>query len=538
MEIINGSSYKDMIHYGINHLDKYCAVVNDLNVFPVPDGDTGTNMVMTMRNGFLSIGDDGDDVAYIAKSFANGAVFGARGNSGVIVSQFFKGLSKGLQDTCEADCATFSKALGKGCEYAYASVAKPVEGTILTVLKDATGAVSSNLATITTFDELLDTFLREAKISLENTPNLLPILSKAGVVDSGGAGIVYFFEGMQRYLKGEELESVETQHSGQVIDYTAFNKDSCFDYGYCTETLLQLTCDTDQFDYQKFVSHLQKMGDSVATSLEGDKVHVHVHTHTPEEILRFCHRFGEFLNLKIENMSVQHTQTTQKFLCSANASEGNFSVVAVAPNAGLQSMLSDMGADVVILSEEVPSSQDFIEAFEKVTTKEILVFPNSSNSILSAMQAGSLYKHAKVIVLNCRSIAECYSALAYIDFEGDINDTIEAVDDTIGNIYEAAIIHAAKNIQYGNRKVVKNDYFALAGDEILFTSNKLESVVMLTVADVVNRLDRSVLNLFYGQNVSRSQVESMSEEIEAQFDLETCVIPTQNPIYDLVLSFE
>ena len=538
MEIINGSSYKDMIHYGINHLDKYCDVVNDLNVFPVPDGDTGTNMVMTMRNGYHSIGDDGDDVAYIAKSFANGAVFGARGNSGVIVSQFFKGMSHGLQGACELDCETFSKALGKGCEFAYASVAKPVEGTILTVLKDATGAVNNNLSSITTFDELIDTFLREAKTSLENTPNLLPILSKAGVVDSGGAGIVYFFEGMQRYLMGEELESVDSQPVGTVIDYSAFNKNSNFDYGYCTELLLQLVCDTDQFDYPRFVSHLQKMGDSVATSLEVDKVHVHVHTHTPEQILNFCHRYGEFLNLKIENMSVQHTQTTQKFLVSENASEGNFSVVAVAPNAGLQSMLSNMGADVVILSEEVPSSQDFIEAFQKVTTKEILVFPNSSNSILSAMQAGSLYKHAKITVLNCRSIAECYSALAYIDFEGDINDTIEAVDDTIGNIYEAAIIHAAKNIQYGNRKVVKNDYFALAGDEILFTAHKFEAVVMLTVGDVVNRLDRSVLNLFYGQNVSRSEVEALSEEIEAQFDLETCVIPTQNPIYDLVLSFE
>lgn len=538
MEIINGSSYKDMIHYGINHLDKYCAVVNDLNVFPVPDGDTGTNMVMTMRNGYHSIGDDGDDVAYVAKSFANGAVFGARGNSGVIVSQFFKGLSHGLQDTSELDCETFSRALDKGCEFAYASVAKPVEGTILTVLKDATGAVNNNLSAITTFDELIDTFLREAKISLENTPNLLPILSKAGVVDSGGAGIVYFFEGMQRYLMGEELESVESKQSGPVVEYSAFNKDSNFDFGYCTELLLQLVCDAKQFDYPRFVGVLQKMGDSVATSFEGDKVHVHVHTHTPEQILNFCHRFGEFLTLKIENMSVQHTQTTQKFLVSENASEGNFSVVAVAPNAGLQSMLSDMGADVVILSEEVPSSQDFIEAFQKVTTKEILVFPNSSNSILSAMQAGSLYKHAKITVLNCRSIAECYSALAYIDFEGDINDTIEAVDDTIGNIYEAAIIHAAKNIQYGNRQVVKNDYFALAGDEILFTAHKFEAVVMLTVGDVVNRLERSVLNLFYGQNVTRSQIESLAAEIEEKYDLETCVIPTRNPIYDLVLSFE
>ena len=540
MEIISGSSYKEMIQYGINHLDKYCAVVNDLNVFPVPDGDTGTNMVMTMRNGFHSIGEEGGEVSNIANRFANGAVFGARGNSGVIVSQFFKGLSHGLKDVEEVDCATFAKALDTGCQFAYASVAKPVEGTILTVLREATEAVTEKLPEINDFDELIEEFLRVAKTSLDNTPNLLPILSKAGVVDSGGAGIVYFFEGMQRYLNGEELEAVESPKlSGEIIDFSRFNKDSRFDYGYCTEVLLQLVMDVEKFDYPRFVGVLQKMGESVATSLEGDKVKVHVHTHTPEQVLNYCHRYGEFLTLKIENMSVQHTQTTQKFLCSDNASEGEFSVVAVAYNSDLQVMLANMGADVVICSEEVPSSQDFIEAFEKVSTKQILVFPNSSNSILSAMQAGSLYKNAKVTVLNCRSIAECYSALAYIDFDtDDVSEIVEDINDTIGNIYQASIIHAEKNIQYGNRKVIKNDYFALSGNDILFTGHSVESVVMLTVEDVVKRLDRSVLNLFYGQNISLDQIEALSEKIEDEFDLETCVIPTHNPIYDIVLSFE
>ena len=540
MEIISGSSYKEMIQYGINHLDKYCAVVNDLNVFPVPDGDTGTNMVMTMRNGFHSIGEEGGEVSNIANRFANGAVFGARGNSGVIVSQFFKGLSHGLKDVEEVDCATFAKALDTGCQFAYASVAKPVEGTILTVLREATEAVTEKLPEINDFDELIEEFLRVAKSSLDNTPNLLPILSKAGVVDSGGAGIVYFFEGMQRYLNGEELEAVESPKlSGEIIDFSRFNKDSRFDYGYCTEVLLQLVMDVEKFDYPRFVGVLQKMGESVATSLEGDKVKVHVHTHTPEQVLNYCHRYGEFLTLKIENMSVQHTQTTQKFLCSDNTSEGEFSVVAVAYNSDLQLMLANMGADVVICSEEVPSSQDFIEAFEKVSTKQILVFPNSSNSILSAMQAGSLYKNAKVTVLNCRSIAECYSALAYIDFDtDDVSEIVEDINDTIGNIYQASIIHAEKNIQYGNRKVIKNDYFALSGNDILFTGHSVESVVMLTVEDVVKRLDRSVLNLFYGQNISLDQIEALSEKIEDEFDLETCVIPTHNPIYDIVLSFE
>ena len=536
---INGSSYKNMIHYGINHLDKNCAVVNDLNVFPVPDGDTGTNMVMTMRNGYHSISENTEALSGIARSFANATVFGARGNSGVIVSQFFKGISESLKDEDDADCAALARALDTGCEYAYAAVANPVEGTILTVIKDATNAIKSNLENIQSIDELIAVFLDAARSSLENTPNLLPILAKAGVVDSGGSGIVYFFEGMQRYLNGEELETVEAAIPTHQVDYSAFNRHSDFGFGYCTEVLLQLTIEPSTLDYSSFVATLNSFGDSVVSSLEGDKIKLHVHSKNPEKVLGFCHMFGEFLSLKIENMSVQHTQTTQKILCSKQQSEADFAVVAVAPNAMLQAMLVDMGADAVIMSEEVPSSQDFIEAFERISTKDIIVFPNSSNSILSAMQAGSLYKKARITVLNCRSVAQCYSALPMIDYDTDVNSAVSDINDIIGNIYEVAIVHAAKNIKYGSRNIVKNDYFALSGDEILFSANKIESVVSLTVEEVTKKRDCSVLNLFYGKNISKEQAEKLIAHIESkQPDLELCTIPTDNAIYDLVLSFE
>lgn len=540
MKKITGSCYKSMIQYGINHLDKYCAVVNDLNVFPVPDGDTGTNMVMTLKNGFQSISGETEALSEVSRSFANATVFGARGNSGVIISQFFKGMSEGLKDAYDADCATLSAALDKGCEYAYAAVATPVEGTVLTVLKDAATAIRESLAHLHTIDDAIAVFLEEANKSLENTPKLLPILEKAGVVDSGGAGIVYFFEGMQRYLNGEPLEAVEATHQGQYVDYSSFNKNSNFEYGYCTEALLQLTVDEEGFDYNHFVNKLQRLGDSLVTSFEVDKVKVHIHTRTPERVLEFCHGFGEFLSLKIENMSVQHTQASQKFLCSKNQNPDHFAIVAVAPNGMLQNMLVDMGADVVIMSEEVPASQDFIQAFEHVVAKDILVFPNSSNSILSAMQAGSLYKKSKITVLNCRSIAECYSALAIIDFDNtDINAVVNDVNDTIRNIYEVSVVHAAKNIQYGDRTIVKNDYFALSGDDILTTGDKLESVALLTVKNVVQERECNVLTLFYGRNISEQQVEGIASDIDSMnLDVEVCMIPTQNPIYDLILSFE
>ncbi len=543
MKTINGFDYRTMLQYGVRHLDKHRTAVNDLNVFPVPDGDTGTNMVMTLKNGICSITQQAESLAKTAHAFANATVFGARGNSGVIVSQFFKGISEGLRDCAEADCAAFSKALDAGCEYAYSSVAKPVEGTILTVIREATDAVRAHVEELQSIDELIDLFLREAKRSLDRTPQLLPILKKAGVVDSGGAGLVYFFEGIRRYLNGDAPDDAEEEMHGdtQYVDFGAFNKNSNFEYGYCTEALLQLTVDEEAFDYEAFVQGLQSLGDSLVTSLEGDKVKLHVHTRFPERVLAFCHPYGEFLTLKIENMSVQHTQqSTQKILCSEVDPSSHFAVVAVAPNAMLQGMLLEMGADVVIMSEEAPSSEEFLEAFTCVSTKEILVFPNSSNSILSAMQAGGLYKNAKITVLNCRSIPECYAALAILDFESDDTDrTVADVNETIRNLYEVSVVHATKNIAYGGKTVIKNDYFALSGEEILFSADRFEDVVKQTVQQTLRERDCGVVTLFYGRNVTQERIEALAQTLEQNgCDAEICIHPTQNAIYDLVLSFE
>ena len=541
IEKITGSCYKSMIDYGINHLDKHCATVNELNVFPLPDGDTGTNMVMTLKNGRQSIGEDSESISRVAENFANATVFGARGNSGVITSQFFKGISEGLKNEIEADCRAFFRALDKGREYAYASVATPVEGTMLTVIKEATAAVGERIDSLDTIDEVVTLFVDEATKSLKNTPKLLPILKKAGVVDSGGAGVVYFFEGVQRYLRGEPMETVEAAVAAPegAVDYSVFNTHSVFDYGYCTELLLQLTEYREPLDRDYFLGTLGEMGNSLVASFEADKVKVHIHTMTPEEILEFCHRFGEFLTVKIENMTVQHSQTTKKYLCSENIDEGNFAIVAVAPNTLLQNMLSEMGADVVIMSPEVPSSKDFIEAFEHISLRDILVFPNSSNSILSAMQAASLYKKAKIKVLNCRSIAQCYSAMAIIDFDAYPDAVVDEINDTIGNIYEVAVVHASKNIKYGDRNIVKNDYFALSGDEILATADKAIDVITFTVSHVLENKDCDVINLFYGQNISKEEVEKVAGRIAASASgVEVCTIPTQNSVYDFILSFE
>ena len=422
---IDNLIFIELLENGINNLDKHRTIVNDLNVFPVPDGDTGTNMLMTLKYGYDAIANKNDTLYKIVTSFATGTVFGARGNSGVIVSQFFKGVAEVLKDFDEVDCETFAIALSKGCESAYASVAKPVEGTILTVLKDAKNAVLKSMP-LNNFDDLFDIYIKEAKASLERTPEFLPILKKAGVVDSGAAGIIYFFEGVQKFLQGEEIKSEEKSSEANVIDFSIFNKETNFEYGYCIEGLLQLKIESEKFDLQVFNKGLSKIGKSIVTILENDKLKLHVHSNIIGDITNYCQKYGEFLTIKIENMTVQNIQLSEneledkKILFDAEAQKSEFAVVAVANNAFMQQRLFEIGADVVIKSEVAPSAQEFIDAFAHANSKRILVFPNSSNSILTSMKAGSLYKKANVTVLNCRSIVECYASLLMIDFDDTI----------------------------------------------------------------------------------------------------------------------
>lgn len=541
---IDNLIFIDLIESGIKNLDKYRSIVNDLNVFPVPDGDTGTNMVMTLKYGYEAIKNKNASLSEVINSFATGTVFGARGNSGVIVSQFFKGIAESLKDKAEINCKAFALALGSGVNFAYQSVAKPVEGTILTVLKDATKAVISRLP-IDNFDELFEVFLTESKLSLEKTPDYLPILKKAGVVDSGGAGMVYFFEGISKYLKGEEIESSQEVVKEEYIDLSLFNKDTNFEYGYCIEGVIQLTIDTADFDLKDFNQKLAKIGKSIVTTLESDKVKLHVHTHQIGEITDLCQKYGEFLKIKIENMTVQNIQNNtndavdQKILVNEDQSDAEFGIVCVANNSLMQQKLFEIGADVVIKCDIAPSAQDFIDAFSHVKHKKILVFPNSSNSILTSMKAGSMYKKSKVTVLNCRSIVECYASLLMIDFDESIDNAVTAVNDTISRIYQLCIYQANKDFKYGRKTVKENEFFALSNQKILNIATSLDNVTVDTVKDILENNNYSVITLYYGINVSEEYIEYITELIlKLDLDVEVASVETKESVYCITITFE
>ncbi|MBE6674800.1 MAG: DAK2 domain-containing protein [Ruminococcaceae bacterium] len=541
---IEGSSYIDLLCSGIKNLDRHRSVLNDLNVFPVPDGDTGTNMVMTLKYGYESIKNQNASLAEISKRFSSAAVYGARGNSGVIVSQFFKGISEVLEGVEEADSQVFSQALDNGCKYAYASVANPVEGTMLTVIKDASTAVIESLP-LKDIQEVVDTFLLKARTSLENTPELLPILKKAGVVDSGGSGIVYFFEGVQKYLKGEAIEEKEEETVSEYIDLSRFNKDTVFEYGYCVEGLLQLKIETEEFNISSFTSALTQIGESVVTSLEGDKVKLHVHVKALAPLMEQCQKYGELLTVKIDNMTVQNLQRDgeskeeQRFLYDKQRDSADFSVIAVASNSKMQKMLFEMGADVVILSEIAPSSQDFLDAFNYASSDKILVFPNSSNSILSAKQASKLYKDAKVVVLNSRSLAECYASLSVMDYEGGLECAAEMSNQTISDIYQLSIYRAARDRTFGRKRILQNDFFALSNNQILDVGITLEDVTLRAVKGALEKSEYCVLTLFYGKSTAPETVEWLKEKIMGfGYEIEVATVSTFETIYDLTVTFE
>lgn len=541
LNTIDGFQFKNIIEYGVRNLENNINIINDLNVFPVPDGDTGTNMVLTVKNGLAAINDLPDELPAVAKTFGDAVIFGARGNSGVIFSQFLKGICECLKALNEADSSVFCDAVSNGVKFAYGAVSNPVEGTILTVIKESFQAVEANRASVVSIDDVVSVFLNNARISLDKTTEMLPALKKAGVVDSGGAGLVCFFEGIQKYLNGETIESApQNEPLPSYIDYSVYNKKSKFKFGYCTELLIQLLDSKEELDINYFRNTLEVMGDSLVTSYDADKLRVHIHTHTPEQILEFCHRFGEFLSLKIENMTVQHTQLTPKLICSDNSDETAYTTVAVAPNKHLADIFIDMGADVVMLNEACPATEDFIEAFEKKPNNKIVIFPNDPDSILAAQQAAELYKNAAVTVINCGSVANCYSALATLDFDcDDIEFVTENTNQLISSIYSVSVLRSAQNLIYGEKTIEKNSFFSTTANDVLFIGDTLRDVALKTINNTLEQEDYCVITLFFGQNTTEEEIVLLTEEINKSHPfVEIFALPTESVSYDLTISFE
>ncbi len=540
-QLINGQLFRALTDYAIRNLALHCEEINDLNVFPVPDGDTGTNMLTTVKIGYAAIAEFDGSLSATAKKFSDTVVYGARGNSGVILSQFLKGFSEvfvALEG--DADCDSFIDALNNGVTFAYNSVAHPTEGTILTVLREATQAVTGKA--YADLAVLLDDFLASARVSLDNTPNLLPVLKSAGVVDSGGVGAICFFDGMNKCLRGEELVAPVSAEKEAVIDYAAFNRNSSFEYGYCTEALVQLCNGKEEPDCEAFVAMLNELGESVVISFENDKIKFHVHTQEPEKVLGYAHRFGEFLTLKIENMSVQHSGLSKTVTVAPEFKDGAFALVCVAQNERMTELFIKMGVDVVVSACDgyAPCAEDFVKAFDAAENSNIIVLPNDKNLFLVAEQAKALVGDKNIFIAQSKSIADCYSSLAIIDFDSESPaEVVEEINATVGNIYDVVITRAAKDTVFDSLEICKNDCIAMTDSSIIAVGKTVLDVAKAVADSVLDENERDMVTFFAGSSFTEEDADELSGHItNRHIFTETDLVETGIGSFDLIMSFE
>ncbi len=528
MIVIDAPMFRAMIRSGAMDLQRHCDEVNNLNVFPVPDGDTGVNMFATLKGGVEAIESlASPSLGEGAKALSRGMLLAARGNSGVILSQFFAGLAQGLEPYDKVNVLQFAQAFDSGVKRAYEVVVRPVEGTILTVMREGGASAFAHIDSGTSFEDYFIHLVQAMKEALFKTPDLLPVLKEAGVIDSGGAGLLYIVEGMAQALGGRIIEDVSLHLDlGQKpADTSAFNEDSELDYGYCTEFILQLTNakgGVDSFDLEKAIAFFESIGDSLVAFRDGTIVKVHVHTKEPDKAIAYALQFGEFVKFKMENMTLQHEQT----LIDKSRSIASFAKpdtprkaiasLAVVPTKEIGGIFKDYGVDEVINVGNLmnPGTEDFVMAFKALNADDIFVFPNNKNEIMVAEMAAGLFPDSKIHVIPTASVAEGLSAACIFD-AGDlgVKENLERVEYAIKHCSTLCLYVAAKDTHCRGVAIAKGDYVYAPDEDTLVSAPSLfEAFKKWFEAHVTD--DSGLLQVIYSANVSEEDKEAISSLVE------------------------
>ena len=559
-KFLGGLMLSKMAKGGARSLRSNADEVNKLNVFPVPDGDTGDNMRMTIESGIAAIENlDSDDLAEVMKVLSHGMLLGARGNSGVILSQFFAGTAKGLEGVEQADPAAFGHALEMGVKQAYASVMTPTEGTILTVAREAVEYAVARITPDSTIRTLFADLVKEMRASLNRTPEILEVLKEADVVDSGGAGLLYIMDGFNRVLNGEEIakdESAETvaavaKPAVSTESFDAFGPDSVMTYGYCTELLVRLQnskTNINSFDVDALRAFLAELGDSIVAFQTDSVVKIHVHTFTPERVLAHCRTFGEFLTVKIENMSLQHSSTIEESgeretpaQKPASVEKKQYGVVAVCIGDGIESLYRELGTDEIVQGGQTqnPSTNDFLDAFARVPAEHIFVFPNNGNILMAAQQAAEIYKEACVHVIPSKSVGTGYVALSTADFTlSDPEQIASGMVEAMKNVSSGYVSPSIRDAEINGVKIANGDTIGIIGKEIVVSSpDRLDATVALI--DTLVADEKFMLTVFRGKDADESEQERLQAMIAEKYpDLEVYFIDGGQEIYPYIFVTE
>ena len=540
---MNGATFVELLEYGYKNLVAHYKAINDLNVFPVPDGDTGTNMKLTYANGLKTISDENAPISQISDEFARGMLFGARGNSGVLTSQYFRGFANALSSCIEMNVYDFARAMVSAYKNAYEACVDVAEGTILTVAREGIDNVA--LDNSEDFEQFFKKVIIAMKVSLDNTPELLPVLKENGVIDSGGKGLLTIFEGFLYFVTGKEISAeeeveIKPEKKEEVIDFSLFNENSVLEFGYCTEFLLQLqTCKIDipSFDIKEFIAFMQEHGDSLVCFQTGSIVKVHIHTKKPYEVVEYAQRFGEFVTFKMENMALQHNQIIKEDERKMQKRK-KLAFISIAQGDGIIDLFKEIGSDIVLNGGQTmnTSVSEMIDAFKYANADEIILLPNESNMCKAAHQAADLYKDSVVKVIETKTIQEGYYMLlmkAGLDVEDDVFDILS---ESLENVTSCTVFKSGKDANIGKDIAPKGSYVEAIKHRLVgYKDNRAEAVMELLekVKDIENK---EVMFIIFGQMMDFNEAELIQNKINAKYPLlEIGVIEGKQDVYDLLI---
>lgn len=560
MKNIDAPLLKKMFISASNNLYNHYPEIDALNVFPVPDGDTGMNMNLTLASGAKEIQNREDqDVYALAKSFSRGLLMGARGNSGVITSQIFRGFAEGLKDQKIIDKHTLINAFITSKEYAYKAVIKPVEGTILTVCRESCEYVADKIYQINSIEDAFELLLKEAKKSLKHTPDLLPVLKEVGVVDSGGTGLLTIYEGMYAALKGNPIEKKQYAQASQAAKTN--------EVGYCTEIALDISQTNENkktFNENKFINTLKMHGTNLVYYKDENLIKIHLHTFTPGWLLNYTQQFGEFQQVKIENMAQLHneytlfadlkeklnlnSETKESQIFSSNSKDEakeaplkEYGMIATCSGDGVAAMFKEIGVDIIVSGGQTmnPSTEDFVSAIRKVRAKHVFIFPNNSNIVMAATQACDVCKkEVKAKVIASTTVPQGLVASMMLNPDADYSENAREMKKALKNVKSASITYATKDTQIGNIKVIKDQFIALIDKKIICCVEDKYDALYRTLDKLIND-SSSIVTVFTGEDISEEETEKLSEELNTKYDMiEVDVKKGNQPVYSFIIGVE
>ncbi|MFA5471678.1 MAG: DAK2 domain-containing protein [Acholeplasmataceae bacterium] len=545
---VSGSLFKKMVTNGAVNLKNNHKEIDHLNVFPVPDGDTGTNMQMTMMAGIKEVNNlESQSIIDISKILSRGLLMGARGNSGVILSQFFRGVYSEIAkiDNGSATVQEFIQALVGGYQMAYRAVMDPVEGTILTVVRESAEKVLREQPNLNSVEDVLKMYLDQAKETLIKTPELLPVLKEAGVVDSGGAGFIKIIEGWMMALNGQMLNESEASNAPAPLEhYHGAENLGAVDikFGYCTEFIVKLH-NPDKFSEDFMKDPLTQMGDSLVVVTDDDLLKVHVHTNQPGVALTLAQKYGDLQTIKIENMRVQHSNimhTEEKNVNKVEKPRAKFGIIAVASGEGIKEAFKELGVDTIIDGGQTmnPSTEAFVKAVEELNAEHIIILPNNKNIILSAEQTLDLLQDRSIRVLKTKSIAQGYSSLMAFDPTGDLDDNIEEMSAIVSNMRSAEITYAVRDTEINGVKIKNGEFIGITKGEILVSTPSRTETAHKLLDDMIDE-DREIITIFHGVDATEEEILAVVEYAKKlNPDIEVDLINGKQEIYSFIIAVE